>query len=119
MKCPSCGKLPISLWSWFSGYNFARWDCDHCNVSLKANKGTWLVILLGVILFAGGAVLAFEVGFIQSIGQTVAQTIGEITGFTLTEKGVILLMMAHFLFLFGILSYFFPDGYKVNPASKN
>ena len=69
-------------------------------------------------MFAGGAVLAFEVGFIQSIGQTVDQTIGEITGFTLTEKGVILLMMAPFLFLFGILSYFFTGGYKVNPVSK-
>ena len=41
------------------------------------------------------------------------QTIGDLTGFTLTEKGVLLVVMGPLIVILAALSYYFIGGYKV------
>ena len=53
MKCPSCGKPPVSLKLWLLKYSWARWACDHCKIPLKANGATWLFILGGLVYSLG------------------------------------------------------------------
>jgi hypothetical protein len=72
MKCPCCGRLPLSFAEHWRGFNAIRVQCRECGRRLKANHITWawllscVSIMIGVFayLFAnsGNFVLPDEVG---------------------------------------------------------
>jgi hypothetical protein len=57
MKCPCCGKQPLTFGEWLQGVNAAWTDCRSCGHPLKANKVTWAWFL--------GCVLALIVFFVS------------------------------------------------------
>ena len=121
MKCPACKEKPISLNLWFSGLNSIRWNCNNCGVALRANKGTWVSLSITLLLVIG-IVIGMSVGGESSIMQTLTtffdQTIGMLTGVTLTEKGVILVTMGPLVVILAVLSHYFIGGYKVKKEKE-
>src|SRR6185369_15302499 len=49
MKCPNCAKPAISFAAWGIGNRWARHQCPHCGVGLKASRRT-IKALIGCLL---------------------------------------------------------------------
>ena len=57
MKCPRCQHRVIDFWTWGRGINaFLSVDCPNCGAQLRANPRTAIVLVVGLLLVAGGTV---------------------------------------------------------------
>ena len=59
-----------------------------------------------------------ELSIVQTMSVFFDQTIGALTGFTLTEKGVLLVVMGPLVVIFAVVSYYFIGGYKVKEEKE-
>lgn len=50
MRCPHCGKQPLSFAQFWGGINAVRTKCASCGNQLKANAVTWLWLVVAIIL---------------------------------------------------------------------
>lgn len=78
MKCPVCGKQPVSLMKWGSTTACFKTECQHCHSMLKGNWFTWLGFLLTAavcIVIVAIYREQFEV-LKQSFGRTGAYLLG-------------------------------------------
>ena len=98
---------------WFSGYNWLKYHCDHCQIPLKANHKTWLSFLSGLCLVILITVGSLVFGLHQVVSQAINQMLGNTTGFVLTDKGVLLFVFFPLLIPFFICAYYFIGGYKI------
>lgn len=50
--CPKCQQRPIRFGDWAKGANAFSHHCDVCSAPLKANRTTWISLVLSLALTA-------------------------------------------------------------------
>ena len=118
-NCSACGKSPISLWKWCQKLYWLRCSCDHCGVSLRADKKTQIAVLVLTILGSLTVFSALHFGLFQTLSQTIDNSIRELIGFAVFERALVLLCVFVLFISFFILGYFFLSGYKLTEKKKS